>query len=263
MIRVSTNEQGNIYSVRLSGTIFNVILVGIVNYLKERKKIRAVAAVAGFIFLAIGSITYIIPEWIFNKLSPPLLVIGGLLLFSAILSGDRFILVVGDPPEVIERREAEEHIKDTKDPYASLNLDIKRLNEYYAINQSQARGSFRWAVFAMLCGFATIIAGIWIFYIKKDSPDTFLTSLSTASGLVINIISGTFLYLHNKTQKRSLFYYGQLIRIQQLGLAIRIAETHSDEREKTIAKNKVIDEILSIVKMTSEADAKAIKNETD
>ena len=54
MIRVSTNEQGNIYSVRLSGTIFNVILVGIVNYLKERKKIRAVAAVAGFI----GSSTF-------------------------------------------------------------------------------------------------------------------------------------------------------------------------------------------------------------
>ena len=263
MIDVSTNENGAVYNVRLSGSLVNILLVGIVDYLQKHKVVRGVAAVVGITCLAFGGIAYVIPDWVFDKLSPPLLIIGGLLSFSSVLAGDKFVLLVGDAPEVVERKEAEEHIKDTKDPYASLDLDIKRLNEYYAINQSQARGSFRWAIFAMLCGFATIVSGIWIFYIKEETPDTFLTSLSTAGGLVINIVSGTFLYLHNKTQKRSLFYYGQLVRIQQLGLAIRLAESHEDDAEKTSAKNKVISELLSIVKTASEVDARAVRSEID
>lgn len=262
MISVSTDDEGKKYTVRLSSSLVNILLVGVVNFLKDKKAVRAFAGVLGFTCLIVGAILYISPAWVFDKVSPPLLVTGLILSFVAILSGPNFLLFVGEPIEVKERKAAEEQIKDSKDPYSSLDLDIKRLNEYYAINQSQARGSFRWAVFAMMCGFATIIAGIWIFYLKVETPDTFLTSLSTAGGMVINIISGTFLYLHNKTQKRSLFYYGQLIRIQQLGLAIRLAESHENPEEKAKSKNKVIDEVLAIIKNTSEIDAKSAVRET-
>ena len=146
--------------------------------------------------------------------------------------------LIGSPKEVEEREKAEEEAGDSPDPYNFLELAQKRLNEYYAINQSQARGSFRWAVFAMFIGLSTIVAGGWIFYLG-DTPNTFLTSLSTAAGVVVNAISGLYLYLHNRTQRRALFYYNQLVRIQNLGLAIRLAESHDDAAQKADAKNNL------------------------
>jgi hypothetical protein len=182
------------------------------------------------------------------------------LLMLAIMSTGNFSLYIGDIKEVEERERAEEEVRELQDPYSSLELAQKRLNEYYAINQSQARGSFRWAVFAMFVGLSTIVAGIWIFYLG-DTPSTFLTSLSTAAGIVVNVISGLYLYLHNRTQKRALYYYNQLVRLQNLGLSIRLAESHTDENQKTDAKNRVINEILSVIKTTAIQESKAITTE--
>jgi hypothetical protein len=261
MINVRTSERGQKFEVRLGGTIPNLLIVGIVNYLRDKKTLRTICGIVGLLSLGVGVLAYLTPDWYLGKMSPPLLIGGFAIFFAAILSGNNFSIYVGELREVQERKEAEKHLSGSKDPFSSLDLDVKRLNEYYAINQSQARGSFMWAIFSMICGFITIIAGIWVFYIKKDTPDAFLTSLSTAGGLVINIISGTFLYLHNKTQKRSLFYYGQLVRIQQVGLAIRLSETHILEEEKLKAKNKIIDDLLHIVKTTSEIESRAAVQE--
>lgn len=261
MISINQTDQGKKYSVRLSGSITNLLLVGIISVLKDKKAARALAGFLGLFILVVGVVAYIIPDWEFRRFSVPLLLSGLGLFLAFTLSGQNFDVFVGAPQEVEERKEAEETFKDSKDPYASLQIDSKRLSEYYAINQAQARGSFRWAVFAMFCGLTTIIGGVWIFYLR-ETPDTFLTSLSTVAGVVINTISGLYLYLHNKTQRRSLFYYNQLVRIQQLGLAIRIAESHNEDQEKSSSKNKIIDQILLVVKETTIADMKNIKDET-
>ena len=261
MISINQTDHGKKYSVRLSGSITNLVLVGIISVLKDKKPVRIFAGFLGLFLLIAGGLAYIVPNWEFRRFSIPLLLSGLGLFLAFTLSGQNFDVFVGAPQEVEERKEAEETLKDSKDPYASLQIDSKRLSEYYAINQAQARGSFRWAVFAMFCGLTTIIGGIWIFYLR-ETPDTFLTSLSTAAGVVINTISGLYLYLHNKTQRRSLFYYNQLVRIQQLGLAIRIAESHEEDHEKTASRNKIIDQILLVVKETTIADIKNIKKET-
>ena len=70
------------------------------------------------------------------------------------------------------------------------------------------------------------------------------------------------LYLHNRTQRRSLYYYGQLVRVQQVGLAIRLAESHPDSVERAAAKNKVIDQILEMVKISNDRDTAAIAGDT-
>lgn len=255
MLRISRTEEGNRYDILLTGSLTNLLIVGIVVYLKENKILRNIASIAGSLSLFAGGLLFILPNMFLYRYSAPFLLGGFGLTICAILAGNRFNLFIGDAPEVQERKQAELTIKDSKDPYASLELDSKRLSEYYAINQSQARGSFRWAVFAMFCGLSTIVAGIWIFYLRQDTPDTFLTSLTTAAGVVINAISSLYLYLHNKSQRRSLYYYGQLVRTQQLGLAIRLAESHEDATERTKSKNRVIDDILAIVRRTAEVDS--------
>ncbi len=256
-------NQDKKYEIRLSGSIVNLVLFAIVSFLRERKFAREIATSLGVLVLFIGAAAYVFPIYEFNRFSLPLLGAGFGLILSAVLAGKYFDVYVGDPPEVEERKQAEETFKDSKDPYSSLEIDSKRLSEYYAINQDQARGSFRWAVFAMFCGLTTIVAGVWIFYINpEDKPDTFLTSLTTAAGIVVNAISGLYLYLHNKTQKRSLFYYNQLVRIQQIGLSIKLAESHTSDLDKTKAKDRIIDEMLLVIKETSILDSKEVARET-
>lgn len=260
MITATQTEGGPRYDIRLSGSLINLLIVGIVTYLRDRWFVRPFVGALGTIGLLVGGFLFLFSPFIAfhdsaRALSTPMIAAGFGLLMSVILSGSRFNLFLGEPPEVAERKEAEETLGQSRDPYASLELDSKRLNEYYVINQSQARGSFRWAVFAMFCGLTTIVTGVWIFYLREGTPDTFLTSLSTAAGVVINVISGLYLYLHNKTQRRSLYYYGQLVRLQQLGLAIRLAESHDAIEDKAAAKNRVIDDILAIVRSSADRDS--------
>jgi hypothetical protein len=126
-----------------------------------------------------------------------------------------------------------------------------RLNKYYVINQSQARSSYRWALCAMLLGFATIIAGIWIFYFRRPVPDKFMAALTTAAGCVVNMISGLLLHLYSKTQDRSLLYYEKLAGLQKVILAIRLVGEHKDPDKQTEARNLVIRELLESSKGTS------------
>lgn len=246
---------------RLSGNVQNILLVGALSLLRDRPKLRLAAGVLGFLLLMIGAFSYVLPDSYFTRLSTPVLISGFALLLVSTLARPEFNVYIGEPVEVVERREAEAQESGSKDPYAALDLATKRLNEYYAINQSQARGSFRWAVFAMFCGFSTIVAGVWLFYLGEH-PDVFLTSLSTAAGIVVNVVSTLYLYLHNKTQRRSLYYYNQLVRLQQLGLLIRMAESHTESTDKAAAKNKVIDEVLQVIKSAADKDATAVLDES-
>jgi hypothetical protein len=144
-----------------------------------------------------------------------------------------------------ERQVAEQQFDKTQTPEDALNLDFKRLSEYYTINQSQARSSFRWAKFSMLVGFATIIAGIWLFYFRPTQPDRIMSTLSAATGCVIDLVSGLFLHLHSQTQDRALQYYKPLARLQRLSLAMRLVDAHQDPSEQTLARNVVIRELLA------------------
>ena len=64
-------------------------------------------------------------------------------------------------------------------------------------------------------------------------------------------------------QKRSLFYYGQLGRLQVIGIAIRVAETHDTPEAKAAARDKIVDQLLNLVMLSAEKDADAIRNEKD
>lgn len=163
----------------------------------------------------------------------------------ATVSGPSFELIFPAAKASAERRIAEQQFDKTQTPEDALDLDFKRLNEYYAINQSQARSSFRWAKLSMLVGFATIIFGIWLFYFRPTQPDKFMSTLSAATGCVINIVSGLFLRLHSQTQDRALHYFEPLARLQRLSLAMRLVDAHRESSEQTLARNQVIRELLA------------------
>ena len=113
----------------------------------------------------------------------------------------------------------------------------------------------------MVGGLGTIVAGFWFYYLRNSAQDTLLTALATSSGGLVSAISGMYLYLHNQTQRHSLYYYGQLVRLQQIGLAIRLAESHEDASNRTAAKDVVIKEILRVAGETAIQDLRSTSSE--
>ena len=264
------NSSSAKYKIGLSGSIFNVILFAITNTLKNSKWLRVVIGILGLISLLIGLLLFLTPEGFLGRFDYPFLVSGSTLTLGFILSSSIFELTLENDLSVNaekERVEAEvKYEQDTTNPFSFLEVDTKRLNEYYIINQNQARNSFRWAVFAMFTGLLTITFGIWFFYLGKNTPqekNTLLASLTTIAGVIVNIVSGLYIYLHNKSQKRSLLYYNQLIRNQQLGLSIRLAESLETKEEKSLSKSKIINQLLEIIKLQTALDNRKIAKETD
>ena len=270
-MRIESGPEAGRFRVRLPSSIPSLFLVAATEFLKTQRVLRILVGIVGTVIAIVGGSSFIAGEFrilisgvqfqLSKNDASIMAAIGFAVLLLAILATEKFTLYIAGPKEVEEREKAEAQVGDSPDPYNSLELAQKRLNEYYAINQSQARGSFRWAVFAMFVGLSTIVAGIWIFYLG-DTPNTFLTSLSTAAGVVVNTISGLYLYLHNRTQRRALFYYNQLVRVQNLGLAIRLAESHDDTTHKADAKDKVIGEILAVIRSTATEEIKALAAES-
>jgi hypothetical protein len=241
----SPDKSSARYTITLGGSQWSVATYGIVEFLRDKWYLRGLFAILGVvsgIIAASSFIGYKIPQlnstYIFIIITP-------WLFWIATVSGKDFELIFPEKEAAKERQQAEKNFEESQSPDDALSLDMKRLNEYYTINQSQARSSFLWAIFSMLLGFVTIIAGIWIFYFKNPQPDIFMSSLSTAAGCVINIVSGLFLYLHNKTQQRSLFYYQQLAQLQRVSLAIRLVNEHDGNTAQSKARNLVINQLLN------------------
>jgi len=229
----------------LSGP-FKVETYGVIEFLRTHPIYRRIVAVFGVV-VSLAAVA----SWCGVKIPGMgypmgvLIIVGPWLLYVATVSGPKFEVVFPAQQASAEREKAEKQFAQSNNVEDALRLDLSRLNEYYAINQSQARSSFGWAVFSMLLGFGTIICGIWLFYFRGDQPNTFMASLSTAAGVVVNLVSAMFLYLHGKTQDRSLHYYEQLSRLQHISIAIRLVEAHQDPQAQQDSRTLIIRELIS------------------
>jgi hypothetical protein len=229
----------------MGGSEWSVATYGVVEYLRDHAFCRVLVAILGVIMVIAGVLSFSgikLPG--IGIAGFPFILIAPWLLWVATVSGPAFRLIFPAAQASNERREAEKQFEQSNTPEDALKLDLTRLNEYYVINQNQARSSFRWAIISMFIGFGTIIFGIWLFYFRATAPDKFMAGLSTAAGCVVNLISCLFLYLHSKTQERSLYYYEQLAGLQKLLLAIRLVDAHKDEATQKDARNLVIRELL-------------------
>jgi Cyanobacterial TRADD-N associated 2-Transmembrane domain len=235
------------HKVTMGGSQWSVATFGIVEFLRLHNWARMITGFSGIALGVVGVMKLVgidVPK--IGAASPfgLLLFVVPWLLWVATISGANFELVFPSQQAAKERENAEARFNASPTPEDALALDQKRLNEYYVINQSQARSSFRWAIFSMFLGLGTIITGIWVFYFRA-TPDKFMASLSTAAGLVVNVISGLFLYLHGRTQDRSLYYYQQLAAMQKFSMAIRLVEAHKDTAEQKMARDLIIKELLA------------------
>lgn len=140
-----------------------------------------------------------------------------------------------------ERKELRQRVagKPRADVFDTIQLSLNQLTEYYAINKSQARNSFRFSVFSIIVGLATLIAGIWLFYLSS-TPNIQLTAISSISGLLIEFIGGAYFYLYRKSLDQLNYFFEQLIRMQDIMLSIKLCEDFPDPARQAELKEKII-----------------------
>jgi len=67
----------------------------------------------------------------------------------------------------------------------------------------------------------------------------------------MNVVSFLFIRFHNNAQIRSLIYFNQLIRNQQLGLSIRLAMSMEEKQLINAEKQRIIETLLIMFKNES------------
>lgn len=144
-----------------------------------------------------------------------------------------------------EREEINQTIEGKKDfdIFDTIRLNLNQLNEYYAINKTQAKSSFLFSLFAIIVGLVTIIVGVGIqYYGKSTSVNT--TVLTSISGLLLEFIGGAYFFMYKKSLEQVNFFFGQLIKIQDTMLAINLAKGLDNGEKEIELTEKIVISLL-------------------
>ncbi|MFQ4135375.1 TRADD-N-associated membrane domain-containing protein [Nodosilinea sp. PGN35] len=139
-----------------------------------------------------------------------------------------------------ERYRIEERLATQKDPDVldTIHLNLNQLNEYYTINKSQARSSFRFSVFAIVVGLAMLIFSIWMFALQRTSTPQ-IAVITGISGVLSQFIGGAYFYLYRTSLIQLNYFFHQLVRMQDTMLSVRLCDQMSNQERQNILREKV------------------------
>lgn len=127
--------------------------------------------------------------------------------------------------------ETYEQKKDNKRDIIALMLkNNDEITEYFTISKSQAKSSYWFSIVSCVIGI--LMLGLAI-YGAVAIENIQLTIIGTVSGAIIEVISGTVLWIHNKSALQLNHYYNALHENEKFLSAINIADKLSaDTREE-------------------------------
>ena len=186
-----------------------------------------------------------------KEAAPVFLFIFGFILFLALVSFTHVKIKGGGSIQLElntlheERQKIQDRLSDTEKPNVldTIQLNLNQLSEYYTINKSQARNSFRFSVFAVIAGLSTIIAGVWFFYLQ-ETPNVSLTIISGISGTMIQFIGAAYFYLYRKSLDQLNFFFSQLVKMQDTMLSVKLCEEVTPQEKQIELREKVIITLL-------------------
>ena len=236
-----------------------VVAAVFIEYLRSNPNIRKTAFyISSFLALFIG-ITIIYSTYIdtsnfisleVRDLLIVLFIIIAFFLFLTIVSYTSIKIAKGGIGQELneikkERNEIKKRISKAPqvDIFDTVQLGLNQLTEYYTINKSQARNSFRFSIFAIVLGLITIVGGIWIFYLR-DIPNLQLATISSISGTLIETIGGLYFFIYKKSLEQLNYFYDKLTETQNIMLAVKLAESMENEEKKTEIREKIIISLL-------------------
>jgi hypothetical protein len=155
-----------------------------------------------------------------------------------------------------------ETLKTSKDVNESWANAQRKLESYYQHNLEQNNWTFRLSVIVMCIGFIIIYYGISrainlnskaIASGVKSVNDgsSLIAIISTASGLIVNLIGGTFLSIYNSTLKQAIDYTTSLQKTSTVGTSLAILKSIETDMEGKLdpeTTTKLIDAKIAIAK---------------
>jgi hypothetical protein len=236
--------------------LYSDLLPAIIKVARENRRVTLYVTILAAILAVIGGILYYsrsnLPErWSSLGTSVALVLIWGGISVTAIgLLAIAPIDILGVEDELKplrqEREEIQQRIDQETQPDITDNilLNLNQINEYYTINKSQARSSFRSSVFAIIVGLLTIIGGVWIYYLQPES-NVQLAAVSTMGGLLAEFIGAAYFVLYNKTMDQANRLHDRLVKMQETMLAINLCGQLEEGPSRHDAIKQVITALLT------------------
>jgi hypothetical protein len=152
------------FDIRFSPTILGIVQASFINFLRQHPRVRGGVIVIGLLLVLQPVMMFLAVYFVGpNRMEIEateshllnliyMIAFAVYVLYLSVLAGPGFNTFVAPSPETVEREKVEGLARGTTTPTSMLELDSARLAEYYSINQSQARSSFRWAVIAFIFG---------------------------------------------------------------------------------------------------------------
>ena len=207
----------------------------------------AIGAILVAIYASIAVENQVQKDFIIDELIPIIIIPGGIITFCYliyILSEHKDKLELQLERLRNERQEITQKIENEKelDIFHTIQLSLNQLNEYYTINKSQAKSSFRFSIFSIVLGLITILTGIWMIYFGNSNIQT--TFITGVSGIILEFIGGAYFFMYKKSIEQVNFFFAQLIKIQDTMLAINLTKNIPKEEKQIETTEKIIMSLL-------------------
>ncbi len=120
---------------------------------------------------------------------------------------------------------------DNRDIIAMMLKNYGEITEYFKISKSQAKSSYRLSVASCIVGIVILGISIYGAIVIKSLE---LAIVGIVAGAIVEVISGTVLWVHNKSALQLNHYYDALHENEKFLSAVSIAEKLSDNAREEI-----------------------------
>ncbi len=243
--------------------VFIELMELLTNSLRSRKRLRIFVLIASLVLLVGIVIAILFYREYFEDYQVAIGIFASIFLAiilipASILAFSKNPIDFKNPFDVeleklsVEREKLKEKVQDKdseveNNVFNTIQLNLNQTTEYYTINKSQARQSFRASMIAIIAGLITILIGIWFMYFKGNVT---ASTISIVSSVLLEVIGGMYFYVYKKSLEQLNFFYEKLEKTQDTMVAIELTNSINDEARKIELQEKII---VNLIERSSNA----------
>lgn len=125
-----------------------------------------------------------------------------------------------------------------------VRINVDNLASYYALVKIHTNKSFLVSISAGVIGFILIGAGLIVGFYAPLSTHI-IAYITSAAGILTEIISSVFFYLYNRTVQQMKGYHDSLLVVQNILLSFKLVEDTKDEVEKAKMVTQMLEYLVS------------------
>ena len=119
-----------------------------------------------------------------------------------------------------------------------------RVDEYCAINQAQVKRSFSSSLLTLIVGSITLIAGIWLCYLRPDSTQVSVATLAAVGGLMTDFVGAGYFCIYRMSLQQQHVFVEKAQRSQDTLLLIRLLDEWTSVDSQSSLRHELIRSIM-------------------